>query len=73
MPNQYSHPRALTRTQAATLSRLIGKKIQGAPAAKETDLSRFHGTDERLSIQNYAEMIAFYHRLISSASQPPVH
>jgi carboxypeptidase PM20D1 len=39
---------------------------------KETDLSRFHGTDERLSIDNYAEMIAFYHRLISAASQPAV-
>lgn len=40
---------------------------------RETDLSRFHGTDERLSIENYAEMIAFYHRLISSASRPPAH
>ena len=35
----------------------------------EKDLSRFHGTDERLSIANYAEMIAFYHRLISAASR----
>ena len=31
------------------------------------------GTDERLSIENHAEMIAFYHRLISSASQTLVH
>ena len=36
---------------------------------KEKDLSRFHGTDERISIENYSEMIAFYHRLITSASQ----
>jgi carboxypeptidase PM20D1 len=36
--------------------------------ANEKDLSRFHGTDERISIKNYAEMIAFYHRLISEAS-----
>jgi carboxypeptidase PM20D1 len=38
--------------------------------ATEKDLSRFHGTDERISIKNYSEMIAFYHRLISEASQP---
>jgi carboxypeptidase PM20D1 len=35
----------------------------------DSDLSRFHGTNERLSIANYAEMIAFYHRLISEASR----
>jgi carboxypeptidase PM20D1 len=38
--------------------------------AMEQDLSRFHGTNERLSIKNYSEMIAFYHRLISEASRP---
>ena len=36
--------------------------------AREEDLSRFHGTNERISLSNYAEMIAFYHRLISSAT-----
>jgi carboxypeptidase PM20D1 len=34
--------------------------------AREEDLSRFHGTNERISLENYAEMIAFYHRLISA-------
>ena len=29
------------------------------------DLSRFHGTNERISIANYAEMIRFYYRLLS--------
>lgn len=38
--------------------------------ATERDLSRFHGTDERVSIENYSEMIAFYHRLITAASLP---
>ena len=38
--------------------------------ANDRDLSRFHGTDERISIENYARMIAFYHRLIASASGP---
>ena len=37
--------------------------------ATETDLSRFHGTNERLSLENYAEMIAFYHRLITEAAR----
>jgi carboxypeptidase PM20D1 len=36
--------------------------------AREEDLSRFHGTNERISLANYAEMIAFYHRLISSGA-----
>jgi carboxypeptidase PM20D1 len=37
--------------------------------AREEDLARFHGTNERVSLSNYAEMIAFYHRLITVASQ----
>jgi carboxypeptidase PM20D1 len=41
--------------------------------ATEGDLSRFHGTNERISIENYSEMIAFYHRLITAASQPAPH
>jgi len=36
---------------------------------REEDLTRFHGTDERVSVANHAEMIAFYHRLITAASQ----
>jgi carboxypeptidase PM20D1 len=37
--------------------------------AREEDLPRFHGTNERVSLANYAEMIVFYHRLITVASQ----
>jgi carboxypeptidase PM20D1 len=36
---------------------------------REEDLTRFHGTDERVSVSNYAEMIGFYHRLITEASK----
>lgn len=36
--------------------------------ARDDDLLRFHGTNERISITNYAEMIAFYHRLIEAAN-----
>ena len=33
--------------------------------AKPEDLPRFHGTNERIGIDNYAEVIRFFHRLIS--------
>lgn len=36
--------------------------------AKPEDLQRFHGTDERLSVDNLAEMIRFYHRLLQLAA-----
>ena len=32
------------------------------------DLKRFHGTNERLSIEGYADMIRFYRRLIENAA-----
>ncbi|SFO35970.1 carboxypeptidase PM20D1 [Variovorax sp. PDC80] len=39
---------------------------------KNEDLARFHGTNERLAISNYGEMIGFYHQLLrnTSAAQP---
>jgi carboxypeptidase PM20D1 len=36
--------------------------------ASPQDLQRFHGTDERLSVDNLAEMIRFYHRLLQLAA-----
>ena len=33
--------------------------------AKPEDLARFHGTNERIGVDNYAEVIRFFHRLIS--------
>ncbi|MEJ8821294.1 M20 family peptidase [Variovorax humicola] len=38
---------------------------------KAEDLQRFHGTDERVSIANYAEMIGFYHQLLRNTAQQP--
>ncbi len=35
--------------------------------ATAADLERFHGTNERISIANYVEMIQFYQRLIQNA------
>jgi carboxypeptidase PM20D1 len=37
---------------------------------KSEDLPRFHGTNERVSISNYAEMIQFYHQLLRNSAQP---
>ena len=34
------------------------------------DLSRFHGTDERISLANLAEMVRFYHRLLQHTAGP---
>lgn len=34
--------------------------------ARAEDLSRFHGTDERISVANYVEMIRFYRRLLEN-------
>jgi carboxypeptidase PM20D1 len=36
------------------------------------DLPRFHGTNERIAVKNYAELIAFYQRLlVNSAARAP--
>jgi carboxypeptidase PM20D1 len=37
--------------------------------ATSEDLKRFHGTNERLSIANYADMIRFYRRLMENAAK----
>jgi carboxypeptidase PM20D1 len=37
--------------------------------ARPQDLSRFHGTDERISLDNLAELIRFYHRFVVRAAQ----
>jgi carboxypeptidase PM20D1 len=39
--------------------------------AKPEDLPRFHGTNERIAINNYADAIRFYHRLISEGAKAP--
>jgi carboxypeptidase PM20D1 len=36
--------------------------------ARAADLTRFHGTDERIAIDNLAEMIRFYHRLLQQSA-----
>lgn len=38
--------------------------------ATAEDLNRFHGTNERLSVANYADMIRFYRRLVQNTAGP---
>ncbi len=37
--------------------------------ARAEDLPRFHGTNERISVDNLAELIRFYHRLVTMGAQ----
>lgn len=37
--------------------------------ATAKDLTRFHGTNERMGVSNYAEMIQFYERLLRNSSE----
>jgi carboxypeptidase PM20D1 len=36
--------------------------------AKAEDLPRFHGSNERITTANLADLIRFYHRLVSQAA-----
>ena len=38
--------------------------------AKPGDLSRFHGTDERISVANLGEVVRFYHQLLRNLNAP---
>jgi carboxypeptidase PM20D1 len=40
--------------------------------ARAEDLGRFHGTNERISLANLAEMVRFYHRLLQRTAAPDV-
>ncbi len=60
---------------AATDSRnyldVTGNIFRFSPVrATAEDLKRFHGTNERLSVANYADMIRFYRRLVQNVATP---
>ena len=61
----------LTATDSRHFSDLSDNIYRFSPMrARSEDLTRFHGTDERISIKNYLEMIQFYHQLILNTSKP---
>ena len=37
--------------------------------AKPQDLPRFHGTNERIAVSNFTELIRFYHRLLTMGAK----
>jgi carboxypeptidase PM20D1 len=63
----------LGATDARHFEPLSQQVLRFSPVrAKPEDLSRFHGTNERIALANLAEMIRFYHRLLqTSAGAPP--
>jgi len=40
----------------------------GPVRATSEDLPRFHGTNERMSVKNYGDMIRFYHQLARNSN-----
>jgi carboxypeptidase PM20D1 len=40
----------------------------GPVRAKPEDLPRFHGTNERMSVKGYSDMIRFYHQLLKNSA-----
>jgi carboxypeptidase PM20D1 len=54
-------------TDAKHMLAICDNVFRFAPVrAQPHDLARFHGTNERISVENYAEMIRFFHRLIEN-------
>jgi len=57
-------------TDSRHMREITGHIFRFSPVrATAEDLPRFHGTNERMSVQNYAELIAFYHRLMTNAAR----
>lgn len=57
-------------TDARHFSDLSDNIFRFSPVrARSEDLPRFHGTNERVSVDNLAEMIRFYHRLLTLGAQ----
>jgi carboxypeptidase PM20D1 len=56
-------------TDARHMVRVADNVYRFSPVrARSEDLARFHGTDERISAVNYAELIGFYRTLITNAA-----
>jgi carboxypeptidase PM20D1 len=57
-------------TDARHFEAIADQVLRFSPVwATSEDLKRFHGTDERLSIDNLVDLIRFYHRLVQQAAQ----
>jgi carboxypeptidase PM20D1 len=57
-------------TDSVHYSQIADNTFRFSPVrAKSEDLPRFHGTNERISADNLAELIRFYHRLITQGAK----
>ena len=57
------------RHRLAPLHGITDKIFRFSPVrANSDDLKRFHGTNERISVEGYADMIRFYRRLIENSA-----
>jgi carboxypeptidase PM20D1 len=57
----------IAATDSRNYANVTDKMFRFFPVrARAEDLSRFHGTNERISIDNYADIIRFYRRLIEN-------
>ena len=60
----------LGATDARHFQDISGHIYRFSPVrARAEDLPRFHGTNERISISNYVEMIQFYRQLLVNAQE----
>lgn len=58
----------IAATDARHMTAISDQIFRFSPVrARTEDLTRFHGTNERISIANYVEMIRFYRRLIENS------
>lgn len=57
-------------TDARHYAALSNSIYRFAPfTVRAEDLKRLHGTDERISVENYAQCVRFYHQLIQNSAQ----
>ena len=65
-------PEKMTASDSIRFSEISDHIFKFSPVrAKPEDLPRFHGTNERIATSNLAELIRFYHRLVSEGAKAP--
>jgi carboxypeptidase PM20D1 len=63
----------LTGTDAHHFAPVAGQIYRFAPVrVKPDDLRRLHGIDERIATANLAELVRFYHLLLTQLNSPAV-
>jgi hypothetical protein len=64
---------AIVRTDSRKFSSIADSIVRLHPVVLTSEeLGRIHGVDERISMQNYARMIAFYRHVLSASARGAV-